>query len=521
MDRISALWSGMDARRRLIVALAGLAAAIAVWGLASVATRPALGLLYAGLDASAAGGVVSALEARGVAYEVRGDSIYVEEGRRDALRLALAADGQPQNGAAGYELLDGLSGFGTTAQMFDAAYWRAKEGELARTLLALPQVRRARVHIANPVRRPFEATAAPTASVSISVGAGSLGEPQARAIRYLVASAVAGLSPADVTVVDAETGMVLSETQGPEGAATGEDKGERLRRNIERLLEARVGRGAAVVEVMVDADLNSETVKERVLDPQSRVAIHSDTQESSESAQGENAGVTVASNLPDGQQGGGGGSSSTAAETRERVNYDVSEVLRESIRHPGSIRKISVAVLVDGVRSPGADGEPVWAPRPEAELSALRELVESAIGFDPARGDVVTIRSLEFTLPAELGAEAASGAGDFLAANAMSLIQLGVLSAVALLLGLFVLRPMLATPVDDDALPDAQAGAAALEGPDGLADSIALAGEVIDARGVAADRIEALRGAVLERQDDSAALLGEWLSAPDDAKEPA
>ncbi|WP_218133387.1 flagellar basal-body MS-ring/collar protein FliF [Albimonas donghaensis] len=509
----------MDGRRRLIVALAGLAAVIAVWGLASVATRPALGLLYAGLDPSAAGGVVSALEARGVAYEVRGDSIYVEEGQRDALRLALAADGQPQTGAAGYELLDGLSGFGTTAQMFDAAYWRAKEGELARTLLAIPQVRRARVHIANPVRRPFEPSGSPTASVSVSVGAGALGEPQARAIRYLVASAVAGLSPGDVTVVDAENGTVLSEEQGPLAAAGGEDRSERLRQNIERLLEARVGRGAAVVEVMVDADLNSETVKERVLDPQSRVAIHSDTQESSESSQGENAGVTVASNLPDGETGGGG-SSSNASETRERVNYEVSEVLRESVRNPGAIRKITVAVLVDGVRVPGAGGEPEWAPRPEEELAALRELVESAIGFDAARGDVVTIRSLEFTLPPDLGTEAVSGAGDFLAANAMSLIQLGVLSAVALLLGLFVLRPMLARQAEDADLLELQAGGEALAGSEGLADSIALAGEVIDARGVAAERIDALRGAVLERPDDTAALLGEWLSM-DETREPA
>lgn len=511
----------MDSRRRIIVALAGLAAAIAVWGLASVATRPAFGLLYAGLEPSAAGGVVSALEARGVPYEVRGDSIYVEEGQRDSLRLALAADGQPQTGAAGYELLDGLSGFGTTAQMFDAAYWRAKEGELARTLLALPQVRRARVHIANPVRRPFEAAASPTASVSVSVGAGALGEAQARAIRYLIASAVAGLSPGDVTVVDAENGKVLTEDQGPDGVAGGEDRSDRLRQNIEHLLEARVGRGAVVVEVMVDADLNSETVKERVLDPQSRVAIHSDTQESSENSQGENAGVTVASNLPGNQAGGGGGTSSSANETRERVNYEVSEVLRESIRRPGAIRKITVAVLVDGVRTPGAGGEAVWAARPEPELAALKELVESAIGFDAARGDVVTIRSLEFSLPPDLGTEAVSGAGDFLAANAMSLIQLGVLSAVALLLGLFVLRPMLGRQAEEAELLELQASREALTGPEGLADSIALAGEVIDARGVAADRIEALRGAVLERQEETTALLGDWLSAPDETREPA
>ncbi len=525
MDRISSLWNGLDTRRRIVVALAAAAAALAVWGLASVATRQPMTLLYAGLDGPAAGGVVSTLDARGVAYDVRGDAIYVPEGERDALRMALAAEGQPQSGAAGYELLDGLSGFGTTAQMFDAAYWRAKEGELARTILALPHVRSARVHIASPTRRPFETAAAPSASVSVSARSGALGEAQARAIRHLVSSAVSGLPTENVTVIDAESGKVLTEAGGPDAPGAAEDRAARLRANIERLLEARVGHGAAVVEVMVDADMNSETVRERVLDPESRVAIHSDTQESTSNSEGTAAGVTVASNLPDGDANGGGKSTKNAAETRERVNYEVSEVLRERVRRPGEIRKISVAVLVDGVRAPGADGAPVWAPRPEPELQALRELVESAIGFDAGRGDVVTIRSMEFSAPAALGQEAVAGAaGAFLAANAMTLIQLAVLSLVALLLGLFVLRPMVTRRVEDAETLDLEAGPEALEGPGGEAAveaSVALAGEVIDARGIAAERVLALRSAVEERQDDITALLGAWLEDNERPRETA
>lgn len=520
---MTSLWNRFDARRRIIAVVAAAAAGLAIWGLARMASQPAMGLLYAGLDAPAIGGVVSALEARGAPYELRGDAVFVPEGERDSLRMALAAEGLPRTGAAGYELLDGLSGFGTTSRMFDAAYWRAKEGELARTILALPNIQRARVHVANPARRPFERGADPTASVAVGVGSGALAPEQAEAIRFLVASAVAGLTAANVTVIDAENGVTLTEESGPAAAGAGpQDRAARLKANIERLLEARVGPGAAVVEVNVDADMNSETVRERVLDPESRVAIHTDTQESTESAEGpEGGGVTVASNLPDGDDEGGAQSRRNSSETRERVNYEVSEVLREQVRRPGEIRRISVAVLVDGVREPGPDGAPAWRPRPEEELEALRELVQSAVGFDAARGDEVTIRSLEFTRPAVQGVEAASGAAGFLAANAMTLIQLAVLSLVALLLGLFVLRPVLTRRPEPDEQLTLDPAPEALAGPDGVERSLEAAGEVIDSRGVAAERLEALRAAAAERQEDTSALISAWLEDGERARESA
>ncbi len=135
-------------------------------------------------------------------YEVREASIYVDGGQRDAVRMALATEGLPASGPAGYELLDNLSGFGTTSQMFDAAYWRAKEGELARTITAAPNVRAARVHLANPVNQPFARTPSGTASVTVTMARGALDAEQAQAIRYLVSSAVAGLAPEAVAVID-------------------------------------------------------------------------------------------------------------------------------------------------------------------------------------------------------------------------------------------------------------------------------------------------------------------------------
>lgn len=520
MNGLLSIWEGSDSRQRLVAGLAAIAALLALGGLASVALTPSMSLLYAGLDQNSAGAVVSALEARGVPYEVRGDGIFVESGQRDATRMSLASDGLPESGAAGYELLDSLSGFGTTAEMFDAAYWRAKEGELARTILALPSVRKARVHVANPVRRPFQDGGSATASVVVTTGGSALSGNQAEAIRFLVASAIAGLQLENVSVIDAERGVVLrAGEEGGRGSANGEDKADAMRRNVERLLAARVGAESVIVEVSVDTDRNAEKITERVLDPESRVAVSTDTEKSADESTGGGAGdVTVASNLPDGdvETDGGGGASANSTRTRERVNYEVSEVLRERTRNPGEVRRISVAVLVDGVRTITADGAETWEARPEAELEALRLLVQSAIGFDEGRGDVISIQSMEFVQTAQLGGEATAGAGGFFAANAMTLIQLAVLSLVVLALGMFVLRPMM------QAEP-AGAATAELVGPDGVAlgpasmgsveRSIEAAGELIDADGVGVDQLTALRDAVQERPEDSAFLLRSWLES--------
>ncbi|MEM1314329.1 MAG: flagellar basal-body MS-ring/collar protein FliF [Pseudomonadota bacterium] len=521
----------MDGRRRLLAGAAAVATMLVILFLARTAATPTKALLFAGLEPEAAGQVMTALDSRQVPYDVRGDAIFVPESERDALRLALAGSGLPGNGAAGYEVLDGLTGFGTTAEMFDAAYWRAKEGELARTILALPQVRRVRVHIANPRRRPFERGAEPSASVAVSAGAAALSADQARAIRHLVAASVAGLSPASVTVVDADNGLAIADPQNEDMVTDGADRAEQLKTQVERLLAARVGRDSVIVEVTVDADMNSETVRERLLDPSGRVAIHSDTSESTERSEGgEGGAVTVASNLPDGDAAENGGATRESAETRERVNYEVSEVLTERVRRPGEVRRITVAVMVDGLRAPGADGTPVWSPRPQDELDALRALVESAVGFDAGRGDVITIQSLEFSRPPELGATVGSGAAGFVERNMMGLVQLGVLSVVALVIAFFVLRPMLLRPepVEAPALPladleteDDAPGDVIDAAAEEVEVALAAAEEVVDARGAEMARLESLRGLVAERPGDAAGLLELWFDRDEERKEAA
>lgn len=528
MQNLVAIWSAMGIRRRIILVGATLAMFFAVLSLARFSSTPGMSLLYAGLDSKAAGEVIAALEQQGVGYSVKGDAIHVPSAQRDGLRMALAAEGLPANGGAGYELLDQLSGFSTTSQMFDAAYWRAKEGELARTILANPQIRSARVHIAQAPAQPFQKDRQPTASVTVTTSA-RLTDGQAQAIRHLVAAAVVSMMPENVEVIDAIHGLLPQDGgAGPQGSGA-ESRAAEIKENVERLLSARVGTGKAVVEVAVDLVTESEQITERTFDPQGRVAISSETEERSGSNQAAGRAVTVASNLPEGDTQGGAGAKSESTETKERVNYEVSETQREVVRAPGSVRRLSVAVLVDGQMITGTDGAPAWQPRSEEELAVLRDLVASAVGLDEARGDVLTLRSLEFqavTLDgtlAEPGFMPAMGPIDM-----MSALQVGVLAFVALVLGLFVLRPILASGQARLALPPptspiqlAASGAGVLTG-EIADDSDALDGAAVPSRRLndrtAEDPVSRLRRLIEARQTESVEVLRGWMEREEEVR---
>ncbi|MEL6337436.1 MAG: flagellar basal-body MS-ring/collar protein FliF, partial [Pseudomonadota bacterium] len=473
MDSLISTWRALDARRRLILIGAGVLTLVGVIAIGQMASRPGMALLYAGLDPAVSGEVVAALEGMGVAHEVRGNAIMVEEGARDRARLALARDGLPRQGQAGYELLDTMSGFSATADMFNAAYARAREGELARTIAAQPRVDSARVHIAAAAQRPFaREPAAPSASVTVTTRGPSLAANEAMAIRYLVALAVPGLLAEQVAVIDSRAGMVLGPGQDNPAAAIADAaaaREARLTQAVEALLAARVGPDKARVSISVALDRVGETVSEKRFDPDNRVVVHDDTEEVSEQTEGSDPAVTVASNLPDGEAAEGSSRRSNRTEARTRANYDYAETRREQIRQPGAVARLSVAVLVDGITETGPDGTTSWSPRPTEELAALRSLVMAAVGFEEARGDTVVVESMAFQPPPDLGTEVESDAlGRFLEQNAMTLIQIAVLAGVIVLILLTVVRPLLTRRAEDVLPPYYDAGDPALPQPETL-----------------------------------------------------
>lgn len=512
MQQLQTMWNAMETRRRILA----LGAAAVMFGaiviLAKVATTPGMSLLYAGLEDAAAGEVIQALEGRGIAYDVRGDAVFVPAALRDETRLMLAASGLPANAHSGYELLESLSGFGTTSQMFDAAYWRAKEGELARTIVASPHIRSARVHISQGNSNVFRREIAPTASVTVTTSGATLTPAQARSLRFLVASAVAGLTPDGVSVIDGLGGLVY----GPEGEAgpggQASDRAQDLRRNVERLLEAHVGHGRAVVELSIETVTDREVIHERRIDPESRVAISSETEENSiNSTDTRSQGVTVASNLPDGDAAATDGTAeSRESQNRQRTNFEVSETRREVERQPGAIRRMTVAVLIDGVRDVDATGAVTWQPRPDAELDALRELVASAVGFDEARGDVITLRSLPFEPVAAMGTEAATGFFSTTSLDLMTLLKWVFMLLALLVLALFVLRPLLmAARKPEESQEDGLAGPFL---PDLLQDSpmnqpMAFNEPDLDSQ----DPVERLRQLIEARGEESVHVLRHWM----------
>ncbi|WP_299147342.1 flagellar basal-body MS-ring/collar protein FliF [uncultured Tateyamaria sp.] len=535
MQQLLNVWLGLDIRRQITVVVATLAVVLAVLAMSRIATSPSLTLLYAGLESGPAGDVVSALEQRGIAFEVRGGSIFVDSANRDQLRMTLASEGLPANNSQGYELLDSLSGFGTTSQMFDAAYWRAKEGELARTIAASPHIAMARVHIASTGSNPFQRSVTPTASVSVTPNGSGLTNGQGKAIRFLVSSAVAGLSSDDVAVIDANGNLIGGpEDVAPTGGA--DDKAQMLRERVERLLEARVGPGNAIVEVSVDTVTETEEIRERRFDPDGRVVISTDTEErTSNSNEAGNGNVTVASNLPDGDGAEGDSASSENSETRERINYEVSETERAVVRAAGAIKRVTVAVLVNDATQEG-DGEQLETiPRDAEEIDALRELVASAVGFDESRGDIITIKSMVLQSVAPLGTQVQSSFLDNFHVDIMSAIQMAVLAVVALVLGLFVVRPVLTqAPGAPLSLPPTEAGEANTQP--------ALTGEVAEASDdflnipmdsnldtsselpalnfsteaagmspVSTDPVDRLRAMIGDRQEETVEILRSWL----------
>ncbi|MDB6178744.1 flagellar basal-body MS-ring/collar protein FliF [Paracoccus sp. Z330] len=523
MQKLRDYWNERSSGQKAILATAFLASFLLVAGFGWLASRPNMSLLYGGLDAAQSGDVIAGIEQAGASYEIRGDSIWVDSRHRDRLRMELAAQGLPSAGGAGYELLDGMSGFGTTSQMFDAAYWRAKEGELARTVLALPNVKAARVHLAVENGRGYRRDVTGSASVTLTTNGQKITREQASALRYLVSSGVPGMQPDAVTVIDSQRGVVSASEE-----TAGEDRAAQMKRNVERILEPHVGIGNAIVELNLDLITESELLTEQRFDPDQRALISQVTEETSDQSNSTGAGaVTAASNLPDGDAAEGEAEQSSRSENRQQANYEVSSMVREVTRQPGATRRLTVAVLVNGVAETNGGDETVLVPRPDSELEILRELVASAVGYDETRGDLITVKSLPFARLGNNGTAANASFLDRLELN--TLARIAIIGIFALALAVLVLRPIMknrantqAPALLDDSIPPTPPVEAEIEP---VQENPARESQLLPPGDPPrpqlslpqGDPVARLRGMMRERHDESVKILSGWIDNKENA----
>ncbi|MDX5366498.1 MAG: flagellar M-ring protein FliF [Alphaproteobacteria bacterium] len=421
-------------------------------------------LLFSDVGVEDAAKMIAELDAAQVPYELRGNGsmIYVPQSQVLRLRMTLAGKGLPAGGTVGYEIFDNADSLGTTSFVQNINHLRALEGELARTIRAIEGIEGARVHLVLPERELFSRDRRePTASIVLKVSRNSLAAQQVKAIQYLVSSAVDGLAPSRVSIVD-ERGTLLASGSGDDTqsllTSTVDERRTnyetRMRTHLESILQRVVGTDKARVEVTAQMDYNRITQTSDTFDPASQVVRSTQTvEDSSTSSDGvRNEGVTVGNNLPNANLGtgeGDAGSRQASNRTEETVNYEISRTTKTEVMEPGRIKRLSVAVLVDGAYAPGADGNMVYTPRSDEELAKIQALVKTAIGFDEARGDQVEVVNLQFaeTQSADFGTDGAGaepGLFEFGRGDIMRLAELAVIGVLALIAMFFVLRPLIA-----------------------------------------------------------------------------
>lgn len=456
MDRFLGALKGAGLVRLLVMAGVGVGLLAAIIALTSGFMTQPKALLYSNLDLKEASEVTAALDQAGIKYEAKGDgsTIMVDRDKVASTRLLVAGKGLVTSGSVGYEIFDQTSALGQTDFVQQINNKRALEGELQRTIKDWHGVTDVRVLLNIPKRQLFEEEAGePTAAVSIGIAGRKPGQDQVQAIQNFVAAAVQGLKPENVSVTDMKDGKALAVLgQGGILGGAADDRKAQIERDLaERIrqqVEGVVGTGKTRVEVSADIDMAQVTEQKKTYDPDGQVVRSEQTNEqASEEADGSsNDAVTAAGNIP------GGGTDPAFLPTNKNTsrgnstttNYEISETTRTEVIAPGTVQKLSVAVAVDGITAPGANGKPgAYTARSPEEMAKLDELVKAAVGFNPGRGDTVKVINVAFARDPALESEGKAGMFDFTKNDLMRFAELGLGAVVVMLLLFFGLRPLL------------------------------------------------------------------------------
>ncbi len=437
-------------------------------------SSPSLDLLYADLSSTDASAVAAKLEEIKISYQVSpdGSKVLVPRNEVGRARMLLAKDGLPNGGSLGYEIFDRQNGFGTTNFIQNINQVRALEGELARTISSLGPVRGARVHLVLPQRELFSREErASSASVFLQLRPSSrLSPEQIVAIQSLVSSAVQNLKADNVAVIDS-SGALLARGGGENAESLSGVKSEEMRRSyesrlagsIEDIVSRTVGFGKVRANVAAELNFDRITTNEELFDPEGQVVRSSQTvnENNKEREPNNNSDVGVSNNLP--LEGGSSLVLNEAAtnegnRTEETTNFEVSKTVRSTLREVGEVKRISVAVLVDGNYTTDDKGVKTYQPRPQAELDKIAQLVRSAIGFNEQRGDKVEVVNLQF---ADVAIDETTSADKILGFEKSDLLSAAEVITVAImiiLVVLLVLQPMVGRllastgPVTDDSM---------------------------------------------------------------------
>ena len=459
----------LGAKRLLLMVLVGVTVASMLGVSAYLLNRPVRETLYSGLDAEDVNRIGAALTEVGIPFDVSvtGNAVLVDYGKTAQARMILASKGLPKSDKAGYELFDQMGSLGLTSFMQQVTRVRALEGELVRTIQLLEGIKSARVHLGLKAEGTFRTKSdSPTASVIIRTD-GSLRENVPNSVRQIVAAAIPGLRPEQVSVMT---------TDGKLLAAAGEDdtmEPDRileLERRVaaetqdraERTVSAFLGMSNIRISVTAQLNVDKKQTTETNFDPESKVERSLKTvkeNDESQNATGSQS-VSAAQNVPQETQPSSGGDSAKEKKERkeETANYELNSKQIATTSNGYTLEKLSLAVVLNKqalLKSQGA--APDEAKLPD-QIAEIEKLVRSAVGFNEQRGDNIRVSAIDFIAEdATLEPLAGPGFADILTSNLGTIINALSLLGAFLLVIFLGLRPMVKALISE-----APASAAAL-----------------------------------------------------------
>ncbi|MBI1954209.1 MAG: flagellar M-ring protein FliF [Proteobacteria bacterium] len=419
------------------------------------ASSPNMVMLYSQLDPSESAKIVEKAESLGIPIEVHqdGSQLFIPKDKIARFRMELAQDGLPNGGVVGYELFDRTDILGLSTSLFDINQIRALEGELVKSIKTIQGVSAARVHLVMPKRELFSREKIePSASIIIKMkGSTKLTSQQVQAIQHLVASAIPGLNTEKISIID-DKGTLLAKNHSTDDEifSNNDDRRvafeQRTARTIESLLEKSVGIGKVRAEVNSDMDFDRITINSVEYDPNGQVLRSTNTSEEGAS-NSENAEQTVSVQNALPEQGaplGGNKNTNHSKRNEENLTYEISSITKNHTKEVGTLKRLSVAVLVDGIYAKNQDSTQTYSARSKEELEQLTNLVKTAIGFKEDRGDKVEVINMKFSsLEIDEESQKINEKPWWQKLDLTHAVELIVLAVVGLLVLLLVIRPII------------------------------------------------------------------------------